>query len=74
MAQQRLYIASEKYRYIRGYSNDTKKEPSWHVNMQGVSMGKFATEKEAARAVDLYLIGQGREPVNVLKKLRTNVK
>ena len=26
----------------------------------------FMTEKEAAKAVDIYLINQGKEPVNIL--------
>ena len=35
--------------------------------MRGVGRNNFATEREAALAVDKYLISKGKQPVNILK-------
>ena len=40
--------------YVPGYNNPAK--------------GVYDGLREAAKALDLYLIGQGKEPINVLKR------
>jgi hypothetical protein len=37
--------------------------------MKGVSRKRYKTEKQAAIAADMQLIKQGKNPVNILKKL-----
>lgn len=40
---------------------------SWYANVKGVQQ-YHKDERAAAKAADLILIAQGREPVNVLKR------
>jgi len=60
------YISSE-YRYVRGLRSG-KNPISWNIKVLGVRQNGFATEKEAAIAVDKILIQNGKKPVNILKK------
>lgn len=53
-----------KYKYVQNLNKDGK--DYWTVNIKGVSKPKFETEKDAAIAVDKYLISKGKEPVNIL--------
>ena len=54
------------------YKNVEKTEVNdkvyYRVVIRGVSKIGYKTEKEAAIAVDKYLIRKGKEPVNVLKR------
>lgn len=40
------------------------------LNMAGVSSKRYKTEREAAIAVDMQFIKQGKEPVNILKRTK----
>ena len=40
----------------------------WYVNLKGVTPIGFLEERDAAKAVDRYLISIGKPPVNVLKR------
>ena len=67
----RRYVGpSEKYVRVYLYRNDniTKKE-DW-VAVFPKSTKIFATEREAAIAVDKELINRGKPPVNILKPLK----
>jgi len=64
---------TSKYKYVMFYNkgaNSNRKKP-WKMN---ILFGKlnatasFATEREAALAVDKKLIQMGEEPVNILKR------
>ena len=59
-----------QYKHVAGRTNTTKGAIYWVVNIGGVSRDSFKTEREAAIAVDKYLISKGKEPVNILKKVR----
>ena len=56
---------SSKYKYVAKHV--FMSEERWANEYQGTRF--FSTEKEAAKAVDILLIKQGKEPVNVLKRL-----
>ena len=57
-------ISGSKYKYVGHYQvNDID---LWHTEIKGVSKKKYDTEREAAIAVDKWLIGKGKEPVNIL--------
>jgi len=65
-------VGGSQYKYVSEYR---KKDGTsgWSAKMVNSKIGKtggkmYATEHEAAKAVDLYLIGQGKEPLNVLKR------
>ena len=57
-----------KYKYVRGI--EVSGNTYWVVIMKGISGEGFKTEYEAAKAVDVLLIKQGKEPVNVLKRAK----
>jgi len=60
---------SKKYKNVnKVYSpNSTNLVKQWQGSIYG-SVRNFATEKEAARWVDIQLIAKGKEPVNVLMR------
>lgn len=51
-----IYLAHNTTRYV--------------LTFKGVGRDSFASEREAALAADKYLIGQGKEPVNILKRVK----
>lgn len=61
------YISS-KYRYVKGLKSGYRNPISWNIKVLGIRQNGFATEKDAAIAVDKILIQNGKKPVNVLKK------
>lgn len=58
---------SKKYANVNKVRSTTATniEKAWQGSISG-SVRNFATEKEAARWVDLQLIAKGKEPVNIL--------
>lgn len=56
-----------KYKYVQGILTISLNKTKWVVNIKGVGRNGFETEREAALAVDKYLISKGKEPVNILK-------
>ena len=40
----------------------------WFITLAGYQRKRYKTEIEAAKAIDMLLIKQGKEPVNVLKR------
>lgn len=54
------------YAAISGWMNHKSKR--WKAKINEIHLGYFKTEKEAAIAVDRYLILNGKSPVNILKK------
>jgi len=58
-----------KYRCVRGISKVGSEVVKWCVNIKGVGRNGFDTEREAAIAVDKYLIKKGKNPVNILTKM-----
>ena len=75
MAYQSKYKRVKKgssFKYVEKYT-DSDGGVMWYARLRNtktsMSGGKVCqTEHEAAKSVDLYLIGIGKEPVNVLKR------
>ena len=61
-----IYIPS-KYKCVAGIKDGGSIK--WYVKMPNVSGARFATEREAAIAADKVKIRQGKEPINILKRL-----
>jgi len=40
----------------------------WRAYKKGKFRCSYKTEREAAKAIDLFLIDEGKEPVNILKR------
>lgn len=40
----------------------------WRIGLPNYTKKRYKTELEAAKAVDMILIKEGKEPVNVLKR------
>ncbi len=64
MAQKTIKHNGSKYKYVR-YSQVNDKG-YWRLNYPGVSQISYPTERDAAIAIDKYLISKGKEPVNIL--------
>lgn len=59
------YIKS-KYKYIHCKVMNNKEY--WDARINGKFRCSYDSEREAAIAIDKYLISEGKEPVNILKK------
>jgi len=55
------------YKYVVKLTDPTGDE-HWLIKIPNVSSKEYPTEREAAIAVDLFLINKGKEPVNILKR------
>ena len=67
MAQKTIKsIKSTKYKHVE--KTEVNDKVYYRVCMTGVSKIGYKTEREAAIVVDKYLIGKGKEPVNILKR------
>lgn len=66
-------MKSSKYKYVSRQRAGHKRNKPWQVQVPikfgGTHCRLFETEREAARYADEFLIKQGLEPVNVLKKV-----
>jgi hypothetical protein len=64
---------SKKYRYVDKYVfKGDESIVKWKAKMQvdGHKTGRnYDSEREAALAIDKFLIGHGKEPVNILKRM-----
>jgi len=56
-----------KFRYVSKWI-DYKGRIYYRTDTHGSINHSYATELEAAKAVDIQLIQQGKEPVNILKR------
>jgi len=63
----KMNYASSQYKHVASIKSSN--EQTWYININGVSKSKFYTERECAIAVDKMLIGQGKEPCNILTRL-----
>ena len=64
------YVSPFKYVYKYISVNPYDKRIVWHAVMRfgGISTSKiYSTEREAAKAVDIFRINHGLEPINILK-------
>lgn len=67
--QKYKYIrGSDKYKYVSLYREKGGDKEIWAANIKGHG-NRFKTEKEAALWIDKWLIKNGRNPVNILKKV-----
>lgn len=66
MAQHASKYGKSKYKYV--FNQKIDGHEYWRINLPGVSKKGYLTELEAAKAVDIILIKQGKEPVNILKR------
>ena len=67
MAIKQIKRSGSKYKYVCYYTvNDYE---YWSITIKGVVKKTYKSELEAAKAVDLILIRQGKEPVNILKRM-----
>jgi hypothetical protein len=61
---------SEKYKGVALYYASTKEMWRYQLKINNTRFtGLYETEKEAAIAYDMKLIDNGKQPVNVLKKV-----
>lgn len=60
----------EKYKGVyQHYTHGKRIEFIGKISIGGIQHQKHCnTEIEAAKAVDMFLIGKGKEPVNILKR------
>lgn len=66
MASQLKRIRKSKYKYVSLYqTKDGIKR--WGVHIRNTFF--YDTEELAAKMVDIWLIKQGKAPINILKKL-----
>jgi hypothetical protein len=61
------------FKYVKKFVSRATGDVHWQARLYikggGKATGKFYnTERDAAKAVDVFLINNGREPVNVLKR------
>lgn len=62
-------ISKTKYKYVSLYTN-TKKEVFYRAYISKYGYFKdFHTEREAAIAIDKFLLSKGLNPINILKKV-----
>ena len=54
-----------KYKYVQEINPDGDKW-YWQIRLPSVTKKTYATEREAAIAVDKWLISKGKKPVNIL--------
>lgn len=69
----KIKSVKSKYKCVQGILIVKTGETKWVVNISGVGRNRFKTEKEAAIAVDKYLISKRKAPVNVLVHIQTRV-
>ena len=65
MAIQKTKYGKSKYKYVQQIAPTTDKN-YWMITLPNVCRKTYDTEREAAIAVDKYLIGKGKDPINVL--------
>ena len=64
---------SEKYKYVYIVHKDGKTWYSPKISIKGRKLNYFyVSEREAALAVDKFLIDNFKQPVNILKPLNNN--
>jgi hypothetical protein len=61
------------FKYVKKFVSRATGDVHWQARLYikgtGKATGKmFANERDAAKAVDVFLINNGREPINVLKR------
>lgn len=61
-----IQYEKSKYKYVAGAHKNGEKW--WSIKVPNYAHKRYKTEEEAAKAVDMILIGQGKEPVNILKR------
>jgi len=67
MATSRQEYVKSKYQGVSGVM--TKGVVKWRVNIAGVGRANLSSERECA-IVDKIKISQGKEPVNILKRVK----
>lgn len=61
-------IGTSKYKYVTKVNQPTG-GPKWRAKPNSVSWGTLHdSEREAALQIDRWMIRNGREPVNILKR------
>lgn len=56
-----------RYKYVRKHIDPNGNE-HWIAKIPNATSKEYPTERDAAKAVDLFLINKGKEPVNILKR------
>lgn len=61
------------YKHVYEYVNTKTGRTVWQAVMRNPKTGSqngkyYETDKDAAKAVDMFLINIGKEPVNILKR------
>jgi hypothetical protein len=65
------YESPFKYvsKFVSRATGDVHWQARLYIKGEGKATGKFyTTERDAAKAVDVFLINNGRDPINVLKR------
>ncbi len=66
MASGAIQSVKSKFKHVLGITTNTSDKVKWRIHIKGVGCNLFETERQAALAVDKYLISIGKEPVNIL--------
>lgn len=64
MAQIARRYNKSKYKYVQNLKANGK--DYWTHSLPNVTRVKYDSEREAALAVDKYLISKGKNPINIL--------
>ena len=60
---------TSKYKYVHFNKHYSNRRKPYIASIAGEFRCSYITEKEAAIAIDKYLILKGENPINILKKL-----
>ena len=66
MAIYKTRRVKSKYKGVSGKSNGGN--IYWEIYYKGYVKRGFESEREAAKAYDILIISEGKEPVNILKR------
>ena len=58
---------ASKYKHVLAINTDNVL--TYQIRLKNAAKKTYLTEREAALAVDMYLISKNKKPVNILKKL-----
>jgi len=58
---------TSKYKYVSSATSYINKNKPYVARIANQFRCCYATEREAAIAIDLYLISQNKQPINILK-------
>lgn len=71
-SNQKLVKSHDLYKYVDLVEHMSSKKQKWkakfYLNGRTVNCKYYDTAEKAAKAVDMFLINHGKEPINILKR------